>query len=80
VTEAYGWGGRPILIKPGGGQDGHPLKGDVLSVRCPPSGRRTCQGARHDMSSPVRIILAGAAHAHARSSIRASMVYWGMTT
>jgi hypothetical protein len=54
MTGAHDSARTPLLIKPGADRTGHPLKGDVLSVRCPPLLARGQTQTCHDMSRPVR--------------------------
>jgi hypothetical protein len=50
MIEARGAARPPYFNQARCGQDGHPLKGDVLSVRCPPL---LARGQRHEMSRHV---------------------------
>jgi hypothetical protein len=50
MTGAHDSARTPLLIKPGADRTGHPLKGDVLSVRRPPL---LARGQRHEMSRHV---------------------------
>jgi hypothetical protein len=71
MTGAHGSARTPNFDQARSGQDGHPLKGDVLSVHCPPllAGGHVTDMSRHVTSCPhhpgwrsVRV-LAGSIHA-----------------